>query len=310
VRVAALLLFLAAAASIPRGARADDDAAEARQQYNLGTTAYRDRRYVEAALHFEAAAAQRAHAVTLYTAALAWEQANRPDRACDDYARALEVPGLSPQQTGHAQGRVANFEKTLGTLVVTAPDGWRVQLEGLTEVGVPARLHASPGVHKLTAHAPKGPVDRRDVTMEAGQTTRIELEDAPSAERPEAAPTRDEPKAVAPPAPPVSTPSAGIRRPLGFAAIGVGVATLGAGALLGVQALGARDAYDAAPTRAGYDHAQALQTWTTIAFVAGGVFAAGGIVLVLMPEPKANASSSASLVVRATPRGIAAGGAF
>src|SRR5262249_20219459 len=133
VRVIALLLLsVGVSVALPGRASADDDAAEARQQYNLGTTAYRDKRYVEAALHFEAAAAQRAHAVTLYTAALAWEQANRPDRACDDYGRALDVPGLSAQQASHAQGRVATLEKTLGTVAVSAPEGWRVQLEGLT----------------------------------------------------------------------------------------------------------------------------------------------------------------------------------
>jgi hypothetical protein len=68
--------------------------------------------------------------------------------------------------------------------------------------------------------------------------------------------------------------------------------------------LGAKGAYDAAPTRAAYDHAQALSTWTTVAFVAGGVFTAGGVVLLLLPESKARAALSLR------PDGVVARGTF
>jgi tetratricopeptide (TPR) repeat protein len=294
VRKATLLLALALVATRASAqAPAEDTAAEARQQYNLGTAAYKEKRYVEAALHFEAAAAHRAHAVTLYTAALAWEQANRPERACDDFSRALEVTGLSAQQTANARERVASLERTLGTVVVIAPVDWRVQLEGLSEVGVPARLHATPGVHKLLVRAPNRPVDRRDVTLELGQTTRVELEDAPPPESPPPPQAkRDEPPRVIVAPPPPPAPRTAITKPLGFVAIGAGVAALGAGVVLGTQALSAKDAYDAAPTRASFDHAHALQTWTTIAFIAGGAFAVGGVVLVLLPGPKARTSTA------------------
>ena len=58
------------------------------------------------------------------------------------------------------------------------------------------------------------------------------------------------------------------------------------GIVLGSEAIGARDAYRGAPTPFGYDHASELQTWTNVAFVAGGIMAAGGIALVVWPSPK------------------------
>ena len=104
--LAALALSMSVLVSAPLRAQdaPEGTTVEARQQYNQGTQAYKEKKFVEAALHFEAAAAQRPHAVTLYTAALAWEQANKPERAADDFVRALEVPGLSAQQATNELG--------------------------------------------------------------------------------------------------------------------------------------------------------------------------------------------------------------
>ena len=83
-----------------------DSAAEARAQYTQGTQAFQAKRYSEAALHFEAAAAFRVNAVALYTAGLAWDLASKPERAADAYARALEVQGLDAKQTKTAKDRI------------------------------------------------------------------------------------------------------------------------------------------------------------------------------------------------------------
>jgi hypothetical protein len=288
---------------------------EARLQYNQGTQAYKEKKYVEAALHFEAAASQRPHAVTLYTAALAWEQANKPERAADDFVRALEVPGLSAQQATNARDRVAALEKTLGTALVVGPDGVRVQLEGQTEVAIPARLHGVPGVHKLLIRVPNRPVERRDVTLEVGQFTRVEVDEpsaaAPDKPKPAPLPTLHCPPPPAPPPPPAAGLS--LRRALGIGVAGVGVATLVGGAIVGTQALGAKDAYDASPSRATLDHAQSLQTWTTVLLVAGGVITAGGVVLFVLPEPKPKATGltiTPLLPVGSSAAGIRLGGAF
>jgi len=316
-RVPALLLAAAIASFAGRAHAADDDTAvvdpaqEARQQYQAGMQAYQAKRFVEAALHFEAAAAQKPHAVTIYTAALAWEQANRPERAADDFVRALDVPGpgLSASQTQNAHDRLTNLEKTMGTLEVIAPDGWRVQIDSNTEVNAPAHLHALPGLHVLAAQGATGPVQHRDVTLEAGKTSHVEVTPAPSppttAPKTEPAPDATEERTAAPKN---GAHVYELRRVIGVGVAGVGVGALGAGAILGVSALSARDAYNAAPSRAGYDHANALATWTDVALIAGGVLVAGGVALAIWPSPKNKSEPAVSLVP--TPTGALLRGVF
>lgn len=305
----ALGLALASTAAPARAeepSAADAASAEARQQYGMGTQAFSQKRYSEAALHFEAAASVKASAIALYTAALAWDLASRPERAADAYARSLEVSGLDPKQTAIAKERVSALEKTLGTAVVTAPEGWKVQLDTLTEVQAPARLHGSPGVHVLTARAPGKPIERRDVTLDAGKETILELTE------PVIEPTRA-PAQAAPEPPPA--PPARLREPfwttlrvVGVGVAGVGVAALGAGAVLGTSANGAKDAYDAGPTRAAFDHASSLQTWTNVTLITGAVLVAGGVALVVLPLD--SEGSGGSVKVGASPGSIVVGGTF
>lgn len=287
---------------------ASDPAASARQQYAMGTRAFKEKRYSEAALHFEAAAAVKANAIALYTAALAWDLASRPERAADAYARALEVPGLDVKQTTIAKDRLTALEKSLGTAVVTAPDGWKVQLDTLTEVDAPARLHGAPGVHTLTMRIPNRPIERRDLALEAGTVTTVDLADEPTIE------AEPEPEAALAPvaAPPPEACPARRHEPfwttmrvVGVGVAGVGVAALGAGAVLGVSANGAKDAYDAAPTRAAFDHASSLETWTNAALVSGALLVAGGVGLVLFSAP-----SGGRVNVGVAPGGVVVGGAF
>jgi tetratricopeptide (TPR) repeat protein len=274
------------ACAVPAAGRAEDDAAaEAKRQYDLGTQAYAAHRFVEAALAFEAAAAYKPNAITLYTAALAWDQAHQPERAADAFGRALELTGLSQQQRENAKERLAVLEKAMGTLIVTGPEGTRVQIDALTETSLGplgARLHATPGAHTLTARVPGEPPEKRDVTFELGETQALHL----TKKQEIAPPTEPGPS----PAPPASLPpsSAGlsVRHLLGMAALGAGGAAALATVVLGASALDAKSAYEASPSRATYDHAIALAAWTNVAWITGAVFVAGGVTLFLWPERK------------------------
>ncbi|MBX3202313.1 MAG: hypothetical protein KF894_29560 [Labilithrix sp.] len=307
--LAAALALTGAAGVVRADEPSADSAAEARQQYGMGTQAFSQKRYSEAALHFEAAASFKASAIALYTAALAWDLASRPERAADAYGRALEVSGLDAKQTGIAKDRVAALEKSLGTVVVTAPEGWKVQLDTLTEVPAPARLHASPGVHTLTVRIPNKPIERRDVTLDAGKVTSLELKDepapAPAAEPEPAAETPAAPTEAAPPR--LREPFWNTMRVIGVGVAGVGVAALGAGAILGTSANGAKEAYDAGPSRAAFDHASSLETWTNVALISGAVLVAGGIALVVVPLGE---KSDGSVRVGAAPGSVVVGGTF
>lgn len=267
-----------------------DSAGEARSQYQQGTQAFQAKRYEEAALHFEAAASFRTSAVALYTAALAWDLAAKPERAADAYGRALAVGGLDPKQGNLAKERVAQLEKTLGTVMVTAPEGWRVQLETFTEVLTPTRLHGSAGVRSLSIRAPGKPIERRDVTLETSKVANLELKDEPKpVPKTDPEPTKHV-VVVPPPQPPPRESFWITRRVIGVGVAGVGIAALGSGIILGLEAKSAEDAYNAGPTRESFDHASSLQAWTNVALISGAVLVAGGIALVLIPDGDAKGS--------------------
>jgi hypothetical protein len=282
---------------------ADDAAAnEARTQYNAGTKAFADQRYAEAALAFEAAAALKPSSVALYTAALSWDRMNAPDRAADDYARSVALPGLAPDKLQQARDRLAQLETMLGAVAVTGPDGARVQLDSNTERAVPVTLHGTVGVHTLAVRSPSGEIDQRRVVLERGKTAPLDLSPAPS---PAPVPTTSSQAAPPPPEPPppvAEAPASDWKKPVGFAVVGTGGALILAGIVLGIEADGARDAYNASPTRTAYNHASQMQTWTNVAFIAGGVLAAAGIALVVWPHPKHAEPASAGLLV--VPNGV------
>ena len=259
-----------------------DPAAEAKKQFGLGSKAFQAGRFVEAALAFEAAHFYKPNAVALYTAAIAWEQANQPERAADAFVRALDAQGLSQQQIGTAKERIAALEKSLGTLVVTGPEGTKAQLDALTEAPLPARLHATPGSHTLTVRLAGAKGEKRDVSLDVGQAKDLDV-----------TPAKVEPKVVVPPPPPPKpevvvdkspTATISVKRAIGFGALGFGVASGVSALVFGLQAVSAGDAYNAAPSRAGFDHANSLATWSTVLWISAGVFIAGGITLVLIPE--------------------------
>jgi tetratricopeptide (TPR) repeat protein len=285
----ALSLALCPAVSFAQGDVSEANAAEAKKQFAIGTKAFSAGHFPEAAQAFEAAAAARPNAVALYTAALAWEQAPQSERAADDYGRALDMTGggLNPQQTNTARERVTALEKTLGTLAVTGPDGYKVQLDQFTEAPVPVRLHGTPGTHALSVRAPGKTPEKREVLLEGGQTQNMDVTPVP-VKKVEQAPPPPPPKEVV-----VEKPvhELSLMKALGFSAIGVGGAATLTAILLGISALDAGDAYNAAPTHASLVHANALATWTTVSWIAAGVFIAGGVTLVLIPAPSSAAAT-------------------
>lgn len=301
-------LGLAASTARAQAASADDsDAAAnaARSQYNAGTRAFADQRYAEAALAFEAAADAKPSPVALFTAALSWDRTNAPDRAADDYGRALALGGLPADKAAQAKDRLSVLEGTLGTVAVSGADGVRVQLDANSERPVPATLHGAAGVHTLTVRTPGGAIERRSVVLERGKTATLDLATAP----PSPAPINHAAPQAPPPPEPAPQPTHGDwRTPVGIAATGVGGATLLAGVLLGVEANDAKNAYVASPAQATYNHASSLQTWTNVAFIAGGVITAAGVVLIVWPA--LGSSGPARAEVSVVPGGMLVKGAF
>jgi hypothetical protein len=313
--LAALALVMISWSGAASAQEAPDPIATARKEYGAGKEAYAAKRFAEAALHFEAAAAIRPHAVTLYTAALAWEAAAKPERAADAFSRSLDVAGLDGKQQENARARLNALEAALGTVIVKGPEGTHVQLEGLTETTTPARLHAPPGAHVLVARFAGDKVTRKDVTLELNQVGSLEVKEEAAAPATADKPREDEPKKpdAEPSSPPTKAAPAKfpMMKAAGIGAAGVGVGFLVGGTVLGLNALSAKDAYNAGPTRSSFDHANGLATWSTVAFVAGAVFTAGGVALLLIPDKEAGGRpGTATLQLSPLPFGGALSGAF
>ncbi len=125
--------------------------------------------------------------------------------------------------------------------------------------------------------------EKREVLLEGGQTQKLDVSPAPVVAKKEE--PKPEPKEV------VVEKSVSHISPLkaiGFTTIGVGATSAIAAIILGISAQDAGDAYNAAPTHAGYVHANALADWTTGAWITAGVLVATGVTLVLIPEGKSS----------------------
>jgi hypothetical protein len=172
-------------------------------------------------------------------------------------------------------------------------------------------VHGAPGFHTLFVRAPGKEPIKREVKLDdaAPVALRFPEAEAPPAEKPSAATTTVVTNTAPTPDAHASAGDGGsLRKSIGLVAIGIGAAGVGAGVVLGLQALDAKDAYDAAPARATFDHADALQTWTNVAFIAGGAFLVGGVVLFVWPS----SSEKAATTVKAglTPTGFSMRGTF
>lgn len=274
--------------------------AEARAHYKQGTEALAAQRYVEAALHFETATSKNPHAVSWYMAAEAWERASRPERAADALARSLDVPGLNAELHDKIKARLKTLEASLGTLVLGGPTSYRASIDGGSAVPPPARLHGLPGTHVITVVPPDKAPYRREVALTAGGQHAMTLGEGEEEEKPAAPAPKPEVRIVEKE---VQRPGE-LRRYVGFGMIGLGAASLVGAAILGASALDAKDAYDAGRTQAAYDHVRTVQAWSNVTLVAGLLFAAGGITLVVWPSESPKAS------VAATPNGAVLRGAF
>lgn len=296
-------------------ASAADDAAEAKRRFGEGTKAMAEGRFREAALHFEAASRLRPHGVASFTAAVAWDKAEDPARAADNFSKSLELPGLPPKEQKVAKERLSTLEESLGTAKIEGPSSLSVQFEGLTEAHPPVKLHATPGV-KVLLIVRDDKVERRDVILKAGQTIELDVTEALEVAKPTASVSASASAPPPPPPPPPKTepkPGMSTRKLIGFGAMGAGVISGGVAIALGFKTLSKRDDYEANPTREGYDSAVSSRTWTNVAWAGAVVLGGVGAALVFWPEGKKAKESDeekASISLSPTLGGVQLGGTF
>jgi hypothetical protein len=228
---------------------------------------------------------------TLFALAECYERSGRIASAWITYkeaairAAAAKRADAEKRATESAERLAPNISRLIVQVPVSAiVDGLTIELDGRAvaraEWGVATPI--DPGPHKLRISAPGRLPVTRDVAFDrlaAQKTLSIaELERAPVAAAPVPAPAAE------------GAPRGGTQRVLGLAVAGVGLAGIAVGTVFGLQASSKND--DAAAhchgnnlcdaegirlDKQGHDAA----TISTVAFIAGGALAAGGLVIFL-----------------------------
>ena len=328
---------LVAAATIalasPASAQSDANRAAARRLGKEALTLYEQGDYDAALDRFE-----RAHDLVgltttgLYTARTL-EKLGRLVEASELYLEAsrIELPSDAPEQhvTAKADARKAYdaLQSRIPQLTIevqNVPDGSEatVTLDGAP---VPTALigvarPADPGDHVVEASV-GGPKRSQRIRLAEGAREQVTLDMAGVAVAPGSAPVTPVPGDPAVGDPPPEDPAAdeggsSVMATVGWVAIGLGGAGLVAGAIAGGIAISKKSALDdncpggeCAPEFHGdVDSFETTRLVSTIGLVAGGVLAAGGLVLVLAAPSDDGGSASVRLHLR--PAGLGISGRF
>ncbi len=241
-------------------------------------------------------------------------------------ASSAKAAGQAPREKA-ARERAAAVEAKLSRLSVVVQGGDVFGLE-VKRDGAPVgkalwgtAVPIDPGAHTIVATAPgKKRFEQKIVVGQGGPTALVtvpKLEDDPSAAAAPIAPVPAGPLAPAPvePAPSGAPPPAdeapgSWMKPAGFVAGGIGIAGIAVGAAFGVVASSklssskeqcrTDDPNKCTPDGVSLrESAQSAGTVSTIAFIAGGVFVAGGVAL-LVAAPSSSKPAGPTTGARAS----------
>ncbi len=285
--------------------------------YKEGFDAASAGRWAEARDRFAAALAIRSSPKVLFSLAQAEEQLGQLTAAGRDYGLALDGAKAAGESdvASAAQSARAALEPRVPTVRIVAqgaPAATAKLDDQPVAVGTPVPV--DPGTHRLVVSAP----GMRDAQATVAISERQRL-DVPV--RLDAAGSDATPAAASPSGPagdagssPEAAHGAFPWRTVGLVAAGAGIVTLGVGTYFGIEAKSKNDqsnnspggcVQDNCPQAAAQTRRDAISAGntSTVLFVAGGVLAAGGIVLWLV-APSSEGGSGVSV----TPVALGAGG--
>lgn len=303
---------LAAGLSVhaPETSFAQDDKAQAAALDAKAREAFANGSFAEAAQHFRDAYEAVPHPSTKYNEAMAWDKAGDGPRAADAFAQALSSSGLDDARSTAARERLAELERTLATLSISAPAGGTATVAHVRDGKIPLRIHLSSGGYDVRVREPDGRELVRKVEAPAGKVVELVLE-VTTVQAPEKPP---EPKSPREPAALSAEPSGGSSSTWGWVALGgAGAFSLGAG-YLGMRTLSSLDDYEASGYRDAdaQDETKRFKTWTNVAWGAAALSGAVGVVLLVSAggseEPDTQPSGAAH--IRLAPGAILAGCTF
>lgn len=307
---ASTLLALAASSLFtgPARAQAAADKAGAVQLFDEGDRLMRLGKVAEACPKYAASMKLDPQLGALLHLADCYAKSGKLASAWGSFREAEEMARLrGDERAALAKEQAAKLEPRLSHLMLmvssTHPSGLEVRVDGtpLTEGAWGTATPIDPGPHQIEARAPD--FETWASTFEASSDASSVRVEVPALVRKATTPASTQPgDALPPPAESGSSPL----RPLGWAGIGLGAVGLGLGAVFLVKKndkLEERDQVCPSRLNCTSEEATSIATLTTdarnadtlekVAFISGGVLAAGGITaLILAPSSRAKADTA------------------
>lgn len=186
VRTATLGAFAVALAMSPSlaGATPDealsDHRAEARDLYEQGARAYRERRFEAAIEQFLAADRLAPRAPLAFNVARAYEKLEQPARALQ-YYRAYLQRGADGRNRSEVEARVRELEATLAqrgvqqVTVVSSPPGASILIDGEALGTTPSTFEAKLGTHEVVAEREGYEPTRLEIHLDGHKSLDLEI---------------------------------------------------------------------------------------------------------------------------------------
>ena len=301
--------------------------ARAAALYKEGARLFKEGKFREASERFEAAYVADPSPILLYNLARAAEELGDGDKAMFNY-RTYLASNPAAEDRAEVERRIRVLEKfskpkTATIALLQVPEGATVTFDGLTPTppGPDGRYLLGPGNHVVTVTAPNGRSERREVTLQGGESAQLDFSAL---------------KAAA-----FEAPYNGQLRPWGWAAVGTGAAITVAGMVFGVKAQGAVEDFNAVRREiartprpadpaerasqevafarklsAARDDAESSATWANVGYSVGGASLLAGAVLLIVDATRTSDAAtfekgtSTALIPLPGGFGVGLGGAF
>ena len=249
--------------------------------------AFERKDFEAAALTFEEAYRLKPHPATKYNAAFAWERAGELARAADAFEQALDSAGLDDSRASASRERLAALKRQLGYVFVSRPIGATASLLHAEKVPIPAKIHVPPGKHDVVVHLRDGSTETKSVTVRAGESVDVGVEQSALGPAPGPGPAEDSAPSTPPESPAADAGESSCGQcTWGWVAIGGAVVAAGVGTYFGLRTLSARDDFEDSKRTDpdAHDRAVTSRTLTNVAFGVAAVSGAAGVVLLLTAD--------------------------
>lgn len=228
---------------------------------------------------------------TILNLATCYELEGRTASAWAAYTEAATMAGRARQadREKFARSKMEELESRLSYLKVEvapengAVDGFTLEVDGkaMSIAAAGTRFPTDPGEHAVEARAPGRQTWSERITIGPGPVEKIVSVPTLAAEAPQ--------EVAPPPQMKHSEPDGTIQRTIGWVAIGVGGASVLVGSIFGIQTIAEKGTIDEhcagsfcdAEGLEANERAKDAATISTVAFVAAGIAAATGVVLIL-----------------------------